>query len=199
MERSADSSERATWRERAERAREQREEWRAIRALVRRFGVRGADVDDVAQEAALALRGSTSPIERRALAWGIARRLSTRHQHRSAEQRRAMENAAQLMTSTPEPSPEERAFAHHTAAILDRAIGALRTAEPALYEVLLHHLEGLSVTEIAKTIGVPEGTAHNRLRRAREAISATVQREAAAEASRARWVRLTTGARGRWS
>jgi len=198
MERSEDHK-RTTWRERAQRAREQIAEWRALRALVRRFGVHSAEVDDIAQEAALALHRADSPLERRALAWGIARRLSMRHRRRSALHGRAMEDASRLASSPPEPTPEDRVFAHDTAAILERAITALRAAEPTLYEVLMHHLEGLSVVAIAKRIGVPEGTAYNRLRRAREEIRATVQRETAAKANRAQRVRLMTGARRRWS
>ena len=197
------------WRERAAEARAQLDEWRAVRALVRGFGVRGSDVDDVAQEVATVLHKKTSStpsesdtttrpaLERRALVWGVARRAALSHRRRCARVRRAME-AAQLMTAPAEPTPEEHAIEHEDAAHVEHAIEALRTAEPALYEVLSRRLDGHAVPAIAEAIGVPEGTAYTRLRLAREALGATARRRAAEQMGHAQRARLKTGARRRW-
>ena len=199
------------WRERAAEVRAQLEEWRAVRALVRFFGIRGADVDDVAQEVATALHrkalsepsgsdATTRPaLDRRALVWGVARRTALNHRRRCARRGRALEEAMLLLVIAAEPTPEDRAIAREVAAHVERAIETLRTAKPSLHEVLLRHLDEETVPAIAKAIGVPEGTAHTRLRLARKALDAMVQRQTAEQNGRAQRARLKTGARRRWS
>ena len=201
----SDTATEPPWRARAAEARAQLEEWHAVRALLGRFGIRGADVDDVAQEVVMVLHkrtssdNATTPIDRRALVWGVAQRLARSHRRRFAKRQRAMEAAALLLLSPAEPTAEERAIEGETAAHVERAIAVLRTAQPSLYEVLSRHLADDAIPVIAKAIGVPEGTAHARLRRARKALGATVRRQTAEQNGRAQRARLTTGARGRWS
>ena len=72
-------------KDRMTETRVQFEELRTVRVLVRGFGIRGADVDDVTQDVAKALFQRTSKestdgetttptaLDRRALVWGVAR------------------------------------------------------------------------------------------------------------------------------
>ena len=197
----------ARWAE----TRAQIEELRTVRALVSRLGVRGADVDDVTQEVVMALhcmtskestdREASTPIalERRALLWGVARCTVRNHRRRFANRCRAMEGAVHLMILRPEPTPEERMIAREASDHVERAIAALRATQPSLYEVLSRQLAGEKTSAIAEAIGVPEGTAHARLRRARATVDATVQRQAAERKGRANRARLKIGAQTRWS
>ncbi len=62
--------------------------------------------------------------------------------------------------------PERLAETALDGALVERLIAAL----PPLYReaLLLRHIEGLSVTDVAATLGIPEGTVKIRLFRARE-------------------------------
>lgn len=175
------------------------EELKTVRVLVRRFGVRGADVDDVAQEVAKALHAKalsdrgTTLIDRRALVWGVARRAALYHRRRNAKRWRAMAEAELLMIAPAEPTPEEQAISREDLARAARALAVLRSAQPALYEVLSRQITGEAVTAIAEASGVPQGTAHTRLRRARKAFEAMVRRQAAEQTSRVQRARFKTG------
>ena len=61
------------------------------------------------------------------------------------------------------------------AAILDAALATLRVDERAI--LVLHHLEGRSVAELAAILDVPAGTAKSRLFAARRALAASIGRD----------------------
>ncbi len=186
-------TEQPTWKERAARARAEADEWRAIRTLLFRFGVEADQLDDVTQEAALALHRTTSILDRRPLLWGIAKHKATSHRRTRERQRRAFEEASPFLQPQPSPAAEALVIAHGPMAMLRRAIEELKEAAPQLHEVLSMYLEGLTVPAIAAALLVPYGTAATRLQRARETMRETVRRWAAEDASRAQWVQLTKG------
>jgi len=59
---------------------------------------------------------------------------------------------------------------------LERAFGRLKPAQRAV--VVLHHYSGFSAAEIARILGIPEGTARSRLHYATEAMRAALQADA---------------------
>jgi RNA polymerase sigma-70 factor (ECF subfamily) len=59
------------------------------------------------------------------------------------------------------------------AAILDAALSALPVEQRAI--LVLHHLEGQSVAELAATLDIPVGTAKSRLFTARRALAAAIE------------------------
>lgn len=68
-----------------------------------------------------------------------------------------------------ESDPEDSLQAKQRRAMLDRLLASL---DDELREVLvLFDIEGLSRPEVAEALGIPEGTAASRLRRAREELS----------------------------
>jgi len=66
------------------------------------------------------------------------------------------------------PPPEERVEASDLRRAVWEALDQLPADQRAA--VVMHHLEGLSVTEIARAVGVRPGTVMSRLARAREAL-----------------------------
>ena len=59
---------------------------------------------------------------------------------------------------------------------LDRAFGRLKPEQRAV--VVLHHYSGFSAAEIARMLGIPEGTARSRLHYATEAMRAALDADA---------------------
>jgi RNA polymerase sigma-70 factor, ECF subfamily len=66
--------------------------------------------------------------------------------------------------------PDEEAERRRRRALLDRVLGKL--ADELRAVLILQDVEGLSKSEAAVALGVPEGTVASRLRRAREAFQA---------------------------
>jgi RNA polymerase sigma-70 factor (ECF subfamily) len=69
--------------------------------------------------------------------------------------------------------PASRALSD--ASVLDAALQALAVEQRSI--LVLHHLEGRSLAEIAEILGAPVGTAKSRLFAARKALAAAIERE----------------------
>lgn len=67
---------------------------------------------------------------------------------------------------------------------LDRAFRRLTIEQRAVF--VLHHQLGLQLTEIAETLGIPDGTARSRLHYATRVLRAAIQADAAAVAPEGR-------------
>jgi len=67
-----------------------------------------------------------------------------------------------------EQGPERAAIRAETQVQVNDAVAGLKPAHRMV--VALHHFEGLSVEEVAVTLGVPVGTVKSRLARARDAL-----------------------------
>ena len=79
------------------------------------------------------------------------------------------------------PLPVEPSVADDTGVVaireqLDRGFERLRPEQRAV--VVLHHYSGFSAAEIARMLGIPEGTARSRLHYATEAMRAALQADA---------------------
>jgi RNA polymerase sigma-70 factor (ECF subfamily) len=75
------------------------------------------------------------------------------------------EDAGELALPDPTPGPERVAVRAHLSEAVSRALARLAPERRAV--VILHHLRGLSVREIARAMNTPEGTIKSRLGRAR--------------------------------
>lgn len=73
-----------------------------------------------------------------------------------------------------QPDPEQIAIDNERKRMIQSAINQL--SQPLREVVVLYYLEGLSVDEVAKVLGVPVGTVLSRLARAREALRVALAR-----------------------
>ncbi len=92
--------------------------------------------------------------------------------HRS-RRRRAVREIPQGQSSAGSLHPSTAAA--DDAGVLDAALRRLDTDQRAI--LVLHHLEGRSVVELAATLGIPNGTVKSRLHAARIALQAAIDAE----------------------
>ena len=93
---------------------------------------------------------------------------------RGNRRRRALEIPASsvvALAGSAAPSPRD------DAAVLDAALATLPVEQRSI--LVLHHLEGRAVVELAEILAIPVGTAKSRLFAARRALAAALAREAA--------------------
>jgi RNA polymerase sigma-70 factor (ECF subfamily) len=152
--------------------------WRTLR----RLGVAHAALPDASQRVFWAAARHVGGIRlgaERAFLFGTARRVAAdfrrllRHQTVAA-------NFDEEFSDPSRPSPEELVDQKRARELLDSLLDAM-TLE--LREVLiLQEGEGMTLSEIAELLRIPQGTAASRLRRAREEFRRLVARHAAAKA-----------------
>ena len=91
---------------------------------------------------------------------------------RTKQRRRTREIPASTVDSLAGmPAPAKR----DDAAILDAALDVLPIELRSI--LVLHHLEGLGIAELAEVLRVPQGTVKSRLFTARQALAASISRE----------------------
>jgi RNA polymerase sigma-70 factor (ECF subfamily) len=95
---------------------------------------------------------------------------------RGRRRRRVREIPSSLATDQSR-SPSPAAEVPTDAAVLDSAMAHLSVDQRSI--LVLHHLEGQSVTEIAAVLSIPVGTAKSRLFAARRALANAIAREEA--------------------
>jgi RNA polymerase sigma factor (sigma-70 family) len=134
-----------------------------------------ADARDAAQETLLAawrqLRGLRAPERFDAWLQRIAVN-AARQVIRGNRRRRVREvpsSSVAALAARLESTP------HDDAAILDLALARLPVDQRSI--LVLHHLEGWGVNELAAILDIPAGTAKSRLFAARQALDAAIARE----------------------
>lgn len=149
-----------------------RAEFEFVWRTLQRMGIRGSDVQDACQKVFVIAFRRLSEFEGRSSArtWlcGIALRVASDHR-RSAPRRREV-----LADSTPMEAccdPSQLAEVEHRERLLelDAALSELPEEQRAV--LVLFELEEMSGDDIARCLGVPEGTVRSRLRLARQAFS----------------------------
>lgn len=143
--------------------------WRTLR----RMGLSPDAAADATQQAFLIAAERLADIRRgseRAFLFGTALRLA-----QTAFRARRRVQLEEDMDLRADPARAE-AIAHQRSALrlADRILATLN--EELLTVFILFELEGLSAPEIAELVGIPVGTVSSRLRRAREAFRAELQR-----------------------
>ncbi|MFT3926439.1 MAG: sigma-70 family RNA polymerase sigma factor [Myxococcales bacterium] len=146
--------------------------WRVLR----RYGVKPADLEDLCQEVFLVVFRKLSSFEGRSSVrtwlYEIARRTALAHR-RGVRTRSEVETPALELSGnsrTPERELEDRramAWLEHTLAQLD---------EDKREAFVLHEIEGMTLAEVAAAVGAPVNTVHYRVHAARGLIQAASNR-----------------------
>ncbi len=145
--------------------------------LLRRFGVRPAQLDDAAQEvfwvAARRLEDIV-PGREASFLYGVALRVASGElrRERSAQPLADLDALERLVDEA--PSPEEQLEQRRARQLLEWVLDRMPLDLRVVF--VLFELEGLEVRDIAALHGIPLGTASSRLRRAREEFSAIAKR-----------------------
>lgn len=141
---------------------------------LRRLGVPERDREDVLQEILVRVHRAIPEYDasRPARPWlfAFAFRLASDYRKR-ARVRDHLEWTDHAATT---PTPEEDLDVARRRALLERAIQELDLDKRAV--LILHDIDGIAVTDAARTLGIPEGTAYTRLRAARTELAATLRR-----------------------
>jgi RNA polymerase sigma-70 factor (ECF subfamily) len=150
------------------------EEFDFLRRTVQRLGVWASDAEDLVQDVFVVVwrRWGDYQQDRPLRAWmvGIANHLACRHKQRRL--REVLE--APRETGDQDPPAEDRLDARVALTLVRQALATL----PARHRgpLVMHELEGWSVTEISRLLDVPLPTAYTRVRRARLAFAAEIAR-----------------------
>jgi RNA polymerase sigma-70 factor (ECF subfamily) len=156
--------------------------------LLRRLGVRHAQLDDAAQEVFWVAARRFADIEagrEHAFLFGVALRVAAQESKKQRAADPITDLAALPQMVDAGPSPEEQLAARQARALLDSVLDAMPPDLRVIF--VLFELEGLEVQQIAALQAIPLGTASSRLRRAREEFSAIAKRVRAGLNARERY------------
>ena len=159
----------------------------SIWRLLRRLGVRSAELDDAAQEVfwvAARRVGDIRAGSEHSFLYGVAVRVAAQAAKKQRAAAPLADHEAVPRVADLEPSPEEQLAQHQARALLDEVLDTLPLELRVVF--VLFEIEGLEVREIAALQEIPVGTASSRLRRAREEFSAIAKRMRTTLATRER-------------
>lgn len=148
-------------------------------ASVRRFGVHPDATDDLVQEVFMVvhakLEGLDKPSALRSWIYGVVRRTASNHRRTQRTQTSALLSSASCEDAqSTEPNPfehlETNADLHFLASLL------AELDEPKREIFAMVELDELTVPEVAEVLDIPLNTAYSRLRSARQAFEAAVNR-----------------------
>jgi len=146
--------------------------WRALR----RFGVHERNADDAAQHVFMQFAGRLEIVElgrERPYLLGIAAKVAANVRRQQARLREDPAEDLDKQTGEAE-SPESLLDLEQRRRHLDVVLATLPDEQREVF--VLYELEGFSLPEIARMLEIPLGTATSRLRRARAAFEAWVDR-----------------------
>lgn len=151
-----------------------REHSRGVFNLARRMGVRREDLCAVTTEAFHVFwtrRTEYDPARGSQRSWlmGIAVKVAIHHLRSRARDWEDTVDLESAVLRSPGPSPEAEASRAQDRGLLGDLLDGLPGAQRTVF--VLHHVEGMSLTEIAEILGVSKNTAASRLRLAREHLS----------------------------
>jgi RNA polymerase sigma-70 factor (ECF subfamily) len=147
--------------------------------LLRRLGLRPADADDAAQHVfmiALHKIDAIAPGQERSFLYGTALRVAANVRRAARRKPEAGADALELRAGG-EPGPEQQLVLGEACALLDELLE--RLPDELRRVLVLAEIEQLEMAEIAKLEQIPVGTVASRLRRARVAFRALLQRAGA--------------------
>lgn len=142
-------------------------EW--VRALARRLVADDHLADDLAQETWLAALRNPPERDRPIRPWLAAVLRNHSRQESRARRRRSVREVAQATQETPDSAAETVSEVETHRLLVDEV---LALSEPSRSTILLHFFKGLSLAEIARNTGTPEGTIRSRLLRGLNALRA---------------------------
>ena len=141
---------------------------------LRRLGVASEDLEDVAHDVFLALRGAWQEYDParpfRPYLFGIAFRVAASHRRRHWRE----VSYAVVEAQDEALEPDRVLEAHQARAIVLAALQRIPLARRVV--LILHDLDEIPMREVAKTLGIPLFTGYSRLRKARRELEASVRR-----------------------
>lgn len=147
--------------------------------LLRRLGVREADLEDAAQEVFIVVHRRLADYdpERPLRPWlaGIAHRVALRERRRPRNHRESMPGPEAFEHRLrDEQHPEQALAAAQRRARVHAALEALDARQRPVF--VMHELHGMPCPEIAEALDLPVNTVYTRLRAARASFRAAVSR-----------------------
>jgi RNA polymerase sigma-70 factor (ECF subfamily) len=144
-----------------------RAHFRQVWRLLRRLGVREANLDDAVQDVFLVVHRRRDDFDgsRSARGWVYGIALKVASEHRRRHSRLAEENLVPILTE-PRSGPEEQSAARQRVALLHSILTELSDEQRAVF--VLAELEQFRITEIAELLGININTAYARHRAARK-------------------------------
>ena len=146
-----------------------------VSASLGRLGVHDRDRDDLVSEVFVRVHRAlpTYDASRPMKPWlfAFAARVASEHR-RLARHRR--EVFAEVDVASPELPADQALEQDESRRLLARALEELDQEKREVF--VLHDLDDTPVPEVARALGIPEGTAYSRLRAARMELTATVRR-----------------------
>lgn len=161
------------------------------RVLVR-HGVNARDLEDACQEVFLVVHTRLGEFEQRSTLrtwiYGIAVRVALSFRRKAGRKREDL-SAAPPELALEAPQLEDT-LSREQLTLIERALGALSADKREVFA--LYELEGMTMAEVASTLGIPENTALYRLYAARDEIrSALLRHERGTNAALSRAQRRT--------
>lgn len=147
--------------------------WRTVR----RLGVPEAAVDDAVQEVFVVVARKLDDIEldmEKSFLFGTARRVASAVRRAGKTRGVPVSDDELRQRRAEDPNPEEMLGARRAQAMLLEVLDAME--DDVREAFILFELEGLSKSEVATMLAVPEGTAASRLRRGRDQFFAQAAR-----------------------
>jgi RNA polymerase sigma-70 factor (ECF subfamily) len=143
--------------------------------LLRRLGVRDADLDDLTQDVFVIVHRSLDRYEERNQMRSWLYRICVREASRHRRSRPPTGTVdVELLSSPAGSSPEDAAEANQARADFDRLLAVLDEERRAVF--VLYEVEELPMEEVAEAVGCPVATAYSRLRSARKLVLAAAKR-----------------------
>lgn len=154
--------------------------WRVLR----RLGVRSADIEDVWQETFIVVHRKLGGFEGRAQlrTWLSAIAVRVASDYRSRAYRRREQATDELPETGAAASQQEGLLDQERRALLDRLMAELKPEQREV--VVLYEFAELPMQEVAEALGCPLQTAYSRLHAGRKALEQAARREAAKKGSR---------------
>jgi RNA polymerase sigma-70 factor (ECF subfamily) len=145
---------------------------------LRRFGVSPPDLEDGTQDVFIQVARHLGDYDRarpvRPWLFGFAFRVASQYRRRAHRRYETSGSSHPREAVDPGPLPDARIAAAQDRQLVLDALEAIDLDRRAVF--VLHEIDGVSVDEIARALGIPVNTAYSRLRVARSEFAAAVKR-----------------------
>jgi RNA polymerase sigma-70 factor (ECF subfamily) len=151
-------------------------EFNYVCRVLRRLGVRPADLEDVAQDVFVSVHRRFDELDpsRGVRAWLFSFALRASANYRRLARHRREAGPPDESTRDPGPTPEDTSVQTEARARVLAALDELGFDQRVAF--VMHEIEGFSAPEISSELGVPLNTVYSRLRLARSAFRQAVLR-----------------------
>ncbi|HTQ48813.1 MAG TPA: sigma-70 family RNA polymerase sigma factor [Polyangiaceae bacterium] len=145
---------------------------------LRRLGVPPADLEDLTHDVFIQVQGHLGEYDptRAARPWlfGFAFRIASQYRRRAYRRHETSAEVAAAKAVDPAALPDQRIAIEQDRRLVLEALEAIPLERRAV--LVLYEIDGVSMEEIARTLGIPVNTAYSRLRTARAEFATAVKR-----------------------